>query len=1292
MKKQLLGFLAISLMLMPLFLTVYTIPLAGDQNSNDTITQNQEEDINEGNNLNDMNPLSSAFPSFTRTTLSGVVIETSRNLTALSVYDIRPSGGECPDIFVGTDQGAFYLFEGIQQPFDGVLWTKDASIPTGSASEIRSIIPMHIKNIEDNATDIYVSNKLGYQYNYYQDDKSRRSAYTTDGFSTPGNQGDTALEIDGFIPTSSIKTELGGKYDLDDEIVVGLSNGHIVYVATENISNSLSDKYIEKTISTDFSSYIRDIAVGDMNNDGDKDVVSAFATGGIYTFENDGTPGDGAWSSRSTDTLSATAIALSDLNLDGKLDLIAGTSGGEVYIYQNNGNPHGSSFTAVQKIDVNQNIRDIKSADIDLDGDMDIICALENYTIMTLENPLHMPSGSTELNPFASGMWRSYNLPSLSSGVPNLIEIVDLDTDGDLDIVTVMSNGFVYLLQNGWDHSVSNDFTFGPKEHIATTAGSDRFNKIAYGDLDNDGNTDIVVGTISTGDENATITVFKNPGSSIFRNFTIPNTWSSYTAYAKKSSKIYGISLNDIDKNGYLDILFIENSTGDPEFNAIRGIKNNGNPWVNYWDNNNATILLKVSDYNIATSELLILENLDMDNKKEFIWAGRSGTTYFKNITAFRQQSNPWLPWNDAINITWNPSGNPIEKLIIGYINDDNYKDIVFSDSMGHIYVTDGRPTIGSLEGSRIRTALNIEATSKVTSIAINDRDKNYQQDIAFSMSGLNWNVHSLIPRWTWPYTFNNHNRTQFFDSIRGMICVDLNKNGLKDYLLWTESALYTLKGNIGDYDEETCTLVENFPEGSIKDVKVSDFDLDGDPDFIVSVHNLTSSDLYYFPNRKHDDIIAPTLTLAIKPVYSANKVVINATANEELYAAPRVRINVGASTTYGIMTPNGTSLTWTYTHNVVLNGTHNIVVNCSDISGNFVQKSGVFFGDKILPVIAVSAIGAWRPGFSNSSVTIQVTNTTDRVGNDKIGLNITHPVLGTHIFTMVNYNPTEHAFIYTYPFVTVNGVYTVGVNASDQYFVDYRYSTITFQGDRTAPHTVEVYEPSEDTRDKYLSNKLMHFNATFDEPIIHLDVVAWRTGEGNLAPPYSYYTDYSGETVVNFTFDLPRGVKGDMNLTFTFVDRAGNYNNYTKNVSIIVFPPVYCTFFFIDPNTEEQYITETTLRIIAIQWSGDNFSTLVYRINDGDWSVAIAYNHPERMMYPIDLGTTGGELTVTVRFLNEDDYTDISAVIIYNPPIAQIPWQWIIISLVVVVGAGVLIKFSRPKTKERSWKEFMDK
>ena len=118
---------------------------------------------------------------------------------------------------------------------------------------------------------------------------------------------------------------------------------------------------------------------------------------------------------------------------------------------------------------------------------------------------------------------------------PEWLEMVDLDKDGDLDILSAGNGG----TKVGW-YENRGDFTFD--EHIISTTGYAP-EAIKAADMDKDGDLDILYTTY-------------DPGASLMQCFNDGNnTFPSCSAISNATDGLSYIEIADIDKDGNLDII-----------------------------------------------------------------------------------------------------------------------------------------------------------------------------------------------------------------------------------------------------------------------------------------------------------------------------------------------------------------------------------------------------------------------------------------------------------------------------------------------------------------------------------------------------------------------------------------------------------------------------------------------------------------------------------------------------------------------------------------------------------------
>ncbi len=219
----------------------------------------------------------------------------------------------------------------------------------------------------------------------------------------------------------------------------------------------------------------------DLDGDGDLDAIARneLATDPqVQWWENDN--GDQtSWTEHSIAANAACHFSLcwletADLDRDGDLDVIAGAQGGAV-IYENTGVTDAWPSTSLTAAGVGAGAI---TADIDGDGDPDLLAA-SGDSIGWLENLSIGPAGSVSTTPVTT---------SSTSGDPTDVQAMDVDRDGDLDLVYAEnSTGAVR-----WFNNSNGDGTYWGGPSIVALGGFIDLTKLAQGDFDGDGQTDVV--------------------------------------------------------------------------------------------------------------------------------------------------------------------------------------------------------------------------------------------------------------------------------------------------------------------------------------------------------------------------------------------------------------------------------------------------------------------------------------------------------------------------------------------------------------------------------------------------------------------------------------------------------------------------------------------------------------------------------------------------------------------------------------------------------------------------------
>ena len=120
-----------------------------------------------------------------------------------------------------------------------------------------------------------------------------------------------------------------------------------------------------------------------------------------------------------------TDVHVADLDGDGDLDIISASDNDDTIAWYENDGAANPTFTAVDIATSADGARDVHVADLDGDGDLDIISAsFEDDTVAWYEN-----DGA------ADPTFTAANIATSADGA-DAVHVADMDGDGDLDIVS----------------------------------------------------------------------------------------------------------------------------------------------------------------------------------------------------------------------------------------------------------------------------------------------------------------------------------------------------------------------------------------------------------------------------------------------------------------------------------------------------------------------------------------------------------------------------------------------------------------------------------------------------------------------------------------------------------------------------------------------------------------------------------------------------------------------------------------------------------------------------------------
>ncbi len=636
------------------------------------------------------------------------------------------------------------------------------------------------------------------------------------------------------------------------------------HTVTENTNNTILD--VKKSIS------------GDIDNDGDNDIVVYTESGEVLTLFNNG---NGQFSNPVSvlKTYHITDIVLADIDSDGHLDLGVYTTDrkhiyGSISLYSNFGQGNFTSdYTFHDSIgdddpvDSSGNFPifdiDMKMvfADINNDGYNDLITKLGIYINDGLIPQSH---GIHYVNHY------SHYYKNILKG--------DINNDGKIDLLVYRNDYIAWLENPGNITPISSFYDFN--EHTLNFNSGVLFKTAKLYDMDNDNDLDLIVSYIDNGtskilwkenDGNGNFTTDhiidnNNFADSIWitdtngdnqkdlivkTGFTIKYYLNStqgtgFTEHFIVNDSISAIDVNDYNNDTYPDIFYFNNQT-----QTSYVLLNNGNGFDNP---------TQVTQTGYNASDIAVADT-NNDNQNELIFASKlpAKISRFTNLSQTPQEhiindtiptkllavadfdndndidifsaSNGILLANNNNNFLPSTSlynGDDYHYAGIIDFNNDNVMDILLSS----YYMVD----------ALFKNGQNYQLDTFTPYVACNNSERDFSKPIIFDINNDGVNDFIFYNNWTKTlaifYYDNNYYNSNFINftgynwgHVYDMEKIDINNDGLKDIIIATQAGIFTLE-NQGNFN---FVYAHNISHRIFYHLKTADLDDDGDIDIIAA-------------------------------------------------------------------------------------------------------------------------------------------------------------------------------------------------------------------------------------------------------------------------------------------------------------------------------------------------------------------------------------------------------------------------------------------------------------------------